>query len=259
MGNEVEVYDAKPIMNPTEEMKYGADAAGKLLEVVRKAGLAKKFGGEKEHLYYEAWQTVGKFYGASAKTKVDPIIVHGIEGAKASAELVDPDGCVVGGAEAYCMRDEANWRNKPWFQLASMAQTRAGSKAFRNKFAFVASLAGFATTPAEEMDSIGDRTVPPAHTPSQEHPQSDKNYKEMQNDITMMLSDLCGKDENAMMKMLADITTWKTKDGEVKEGKTDPYKLNTKENAKGQSQTSVTHAKIKKVWQEAGFSEPEEE
>ena len=39
----------------------------------------------------------------------------------------------------------------------SMAQTRAGSKAFRNKFAFVASLAGFAGTPAEEMESIDNR------------------------------------------------------------------------------------------------------
>jgi hypothetical protein len=151
------VYEARPIMNPTEEVKYGADAAVKLLEVVRKAGLARKFGGEKEHLYYEAWQTVGKFYGASARTKVDHIKIDDVEGAKATAELIDVDGVVVGGAEAYCMRDEKNWKEKPWFQLASMAQTRAGSKAFRNKFAFVASLAGFAGTPAEEMESIDNR------------------------------------------------------------------------------------------------------
>jgi len=39
----------------------------------------------------------------------------------------------------------------PWFQLASMAQTRAGAKALRNRLAWVVVLAGYKPTPAEEM------------------------------------------------------------------------------------------------------------
>ena len=42
----------------------------------------------------------------------------------------------------------------PQFQLRSMAQTRAGAKALRNALAWVVVLAGYAPTPAEEMDDI---------------------------------------------------------------------------------------------------------
>ncbi len=105
------------------------------------------------YLEYEDWQTVGQFYGYSVKTgDAIPIEVDGVRGAKAKAELLDKNGCVVSGAEAYCMKDETNWKNKPWFMLASMAQTRAGAKAFRNRLAWVVVLAGFKPTPAEEMD-----------------------------------------------------------------------------------------------------------
>jgi len=45
----------------------------------------------------------------------------------------------------------------PMFQLASMAQTRAGSKAFRNLLSWVAVMAGFQSTPAEEMDGIASQ------------------------------------------------------------------------------------------------------
>lgn len=42
----------------------------------------------------------------------------------------------------------------PMFQLRSMAQTRACAKALRNVLAWVVVLAGFKTTPAEEMDGV---------------------------------------------------------------------------------------------------------
>lgn len=42
----------------------------------------------------------------------------------------------------------------PLFQLASMAQTRAGAKAFRNVLSWVAEIAGYRPTPAEEIIDI---------------------------------------------------------------------------------------------------------
>lgn len=45
----------------------------------------------------------------------------------------------------------------PRFQLRSMAQTRACSKALSLAFRWVVVLAGFKATPAEEMDGIGER------------------------------------------------------------------------------------------------------
>lgn len=109
----------------------------------------------KTFLRYEDWQTVGQFYGYSVQTD-DAVAceIEGIKGAKAKAILLDRNGNLAGGAEAYCMRDEDKWEKSPWFQLASMAQTRAGAKALRNRLAWVAVLAGYSGTPAEEMDGV---------------------------------------------------------------------------------------------------------
>lgn len=157
MSEELEVYEVKEI-EPQHDMAQGTKAADALIQLVKKAHLAKKFGGEKEHLFVEAWQALGKFYGLSAKPfDANPITVEGIAGAKSKAVIIDiATGREVSGAEAYCMRDEPNWKNKPFYQLASMAQTRATSKAFRMILAFVPALAGYATTPAEEMDGVHD-------------------------------------------------------------------------------------------------------
>ena len=52
----------------------------------------------------------------------------------------------------------------PMFQLRSMAQTRAGAKAFRNVLSWVVVLAGYKPTPAEELDGMGAERV--ANTPA---------------------------------------------------------------------------------------------
>lgn len=50
----------------------------------------------------------------------------------------------------------------PLFQIASMAQTRAAAKALRNVLSWVVALAGYGTTPAEELDDKGHQgAVPP--------------------------------------------------------------------------------------------------
>lgn len=106
-----------------------------------------------EYLEFEDWQTLAGFYGLATRTQeAEPIEVFGCQGAKAKAVVCDRDsGLTLGGAEAYCLSSEEGWTDKPWFQLASMAQTRAGAKALRNLLAWVAVRAGFKPTPAEEM------------------------------------------------------------------------------------------------------------
>jgi len=140
--------------NPKNELAFGKEAAKYLLAVVRAQGLARKFGGQKEHLYVEAWQLLGQFAGIYAIPEdASPITVNEVQGAIAHVALYDGQGRKVGAATAYCMRDEPNWRHKPWFQLASMAQTRAVSKAFRTRLAWIAILGGYSGTPAEEMEN----------------------------------------------------------------------------------------------------------
>jgi len=125
-----------------------------------------------QYLEYEDWQTLGQFYAVTAITgEAVAVEIDGVKGAKATAKVVNlHTGEIIGGAEAYCMRDEPKWNTRPkydytddgkknrvgdepvpWFQLASMAQTRAGAKALRNRLAWVAVLGGYKPTPAEEL------------------------------------------------------------------------------------------------------------
>lgn len=61
------------------------------------------------------------------------------------------DGQTVGWGEARCDRTERNWRTAENNAIASMAQTRAQSKALRQPLAWIIGLAGYSATPAEEM------------------------------------------------------------------------------------------------------------
>ena len=170
------------IFNPEAQLDMAIRASKALARVV--AGKKKPviINGE-QYLEFEDWQTLGQFDGVSVKTgDAEMVEIDGVKGAKAKAYLINNrTGEIIGGAEAYCMRDEEKWGTRPkyewqgegdarhrvkvgdevvpWFQLASMAQTRAGSKALRNKEAWIAVLAGYRPTPAEEMT---DGTVSPA-------------------------------------------------------------------------------------------------
>lgn len=148
-GEIIEKYPPTP-----EDLLLAASEAAKALERVIELNDRPPimFNG-KRYLEFHHWQTIGKFYHVTTRT-MDAVSVEvgGVAGFKARAEAVDEKtGQVVGSAEAYCLRDEPNWKSKPTFQLASMAQTRAASKALSNKFRFVAIVAGYEGTPSEEM------------------------------------------------------------------------------------------------------------
>lgn len=147
------------VSKPMQDTKFAKASAKVLVDIIKQNNWSKKLGGQSEHIQYEGWQTVGKYYGYTVKT-------HGAEyvelgdtwGFKAKATVVnETTGIEIGSAEAFCMNDERNWKDKPKFQLASMAQTRAGSKALRQILGFVVALAGYNPTPAEEMEE-GNRS-----------------------------------------------------------------------------------------------------
>lgn len=148
---------AVAIFNPEEDTAKAKRAADKLVDIVKKNGWSINLGGKSDHLMYEAWQTVGKYYGYTVKTNAEFVEIKELKGFKGNAEVIDNrSGLVIGGAEAYCLRDELNWKTKTFFQLASMAQTRAGSKALRQILGFVVALAGYNPTPYEEMENGKD-------------------------------------------------------------------------------------------------------
>lgn len=74
---------------------------------------------------------------------------------------VDGHAQVVGSGYAICSNQENGKRNYQEFAIASMAQTRAIGKAYRNILAWIIRAAGYEPTPAEEMDYMAkDKSAP---------------------------------------------------------------------------------------------------
>ena len=153
---------------PDELITEGRAQAKALMQVVKDAGLSKDLGGSKPHLEVEAWQTIGRFNGYLTDIVWTRPVIEGGEkvGYEARAELVRiDDGAHVIGAEACCYFDEELEKRdgtmfKRWdddYAVRSMAQTRAQSKLGRMAFAWVAVLAGYSGTPAEEMEGVRNR------------------------------------------------------------------------------------------------------
>ena len=170
----VKVENAVVTVSPQEQINQASDMARLLKEVVSKAGLARKLGGRKEHLEYEAWATIARWFHCTPSTEWTRPIKQDdkIIGWEARVNILDETGRVIGSSEGMCMSDEANWRNKPTYALRSMAQTRTAGKALRSLFAHIAVLAGYSPTPAEEMDGVltqddGLRHAEPTPPPSE--------------------------------------------------------------------------------------------
>ncbi len=143
-------------------------------KIVRDNGLSKKFGtGPKEHVFVEGWLTISRVNNEAPHSKIEAVETHGeFEVIKARAWITDASGAVVSEADGYCSNEENNWKGKPFYARASMAQTRAIGKAMRLRHAWVMVMAGFSPTPAEEMDGVQEDHKP---TPAPAK-QTAKNY-----------------------------------------------------------------------------------
>lgn len=158
------VVDAQPVgalatmdYAPKAVMDEARKAATALTDVIKQKPRPVQINGE-TYLEYEDWQTVGRFYGVTAGIESEPefVDIGGVQGFKATAVALR-NGQIISRATAFCMKDEDRWSKAPTYQVASMAQTRACAKALRNVLSWVAVLAGYKPTPAEEMDGVDTR------------------------------------------------------------------------------------------------------
>ena len=145
----------RPLVVPSDVVAQAITQANALMDIVMKRELFTQIG-SKKFLQAEAWQIISSFNETAWVTDwVRPIEVKGeILAYEAKVNLVKR-GEVVGAAIMSCGLDDdvcksrIGWdKNKT---AISAAETWAGAKASRMKFAWVAVLAGFAPTPAEEM------------------------------------------------------------------------------------------------------------
>ena len=176
------VYESRgdiAISRPPEIVLAEAQKAAKALaDVVSKKKRPVMMNGE-QYLEFEDWQTVGRFYGVTAKIISTEYLDYGeAKGFQARAVAIRTDGMEISAAEAMCLSDEPNWKTKPLFQLRSMAQTRACAKALRNVLAWVVVLAGYRATPAEEIQDM-------VRTVAQPQMKQQEEQKEEGDDITI--------------------------------------------------------------------------
>ncbi len=113
--------------DPVEVLRKAKAVADALAPVIREAGLVATIQG-KDYLQVEAWQTLGQQVGVtpvvvSTKRLTDP------DGWEARCEARTLDGRTIGAADSMCLRDEDRWKDSEDFEIRSMAQTRAMSRA----------------------------------------------------------------------------------------------------------------------------------
>jgi hypothetical protein len=152
-GNTGEIIETKPDIH---------EIAGHLKTYMDSKEKKIMFNG-KRYAEFDDWQMIAMEYGLKIRTFDATFIeMGGRKGFKAKASVLDEKQNEVGRAESFCMDDEPNWRSKPLFQLASMAQTRAGAKALSNLFRPIARISGYEGTPAEELTADDFKEKPKA-------------------------------------------------------------------------------------------------
>lgn len=149
------------VQHPTDMIGRASEIATALARVVKDRKLSRNISG-REYVYVDGWSTMGAMIGILPREV--SVLEHDNGDFEATVELIRvTDGAVVGQGSAIVGYEEATWKSRPRYAKRSMAITRATGKAYRLGFSWIMSLAGYATTPAEEMDGLEDK---PAQAPS---------------------------------------------------------------------------------------------
>lgn len=157
----VESYD---IAKSDETMHLAVDLA----KFIKENRLYQNIQG-KEYVNVEGWQYAGSRLG------ILPVVDHVVNIStddeikyQAKVNLLDlRSQQVVGAGFAICSNKESGKKYYQEFAIASMAQTRAIGKAYRNILAWVIRAAGYEPTPSEEMDYNGNEPVGKAAVPTE--------------------------------------------------------------------------------------------
>jgi hypothetical protein len=159
MATEVIKAETYALEKPQEVLTL----ANVLKDHIKKNGLTSKIQG-KDFVNVEGWQFAGAMLGLTAIPD-EPIDMSNESEVKYKCNvriIKVGTGEQVGAGFAICSNKEGSKRRFDEYAIASMAQTRAVGKAYRNLLAWVIKAAGYEATPAEEMDY---QTEPPPAAP----------------------------------------------------------------------------------------------
>lgn len=143
------------LANPSDIMSFATN----LKDLIVQNELYTNIKG-KNYVNVEGWQIAGAFTGVFPLVeKVEDLSDGTKYKYRAEVTLRDKDNNIVGSGTAICTNKEAGKNSFDEYAVASMAQTRAVGKAFRMKIGWLLKIAGYETTPAEEMDAVREAEV----------------------------------------------------------------------------------------------------
>ena len=162
--SKVESYD---IAKSDETLHLAVDLA----KFIKENKLYQNIQG-REYVNVEGWQYAGSRLG------ILPIVEYVVSMStddeikyQAKVNLLDlRSEQIVGAGFAICSNREQGKKYYQEFAIASMAQTRAIGKAYRNILAWIIRAAGYEPTPAEEMDYGGNEQAAKPAVPTEKKP-----------------------------------------------------------------------------------------
>lgn len=153
-----EIIDVPSIFGTQDVIKKATEVANLLAPIIEQKKLYKTIPNKKDpdhpskHVYVDGWTTMGAMLGVFPRTAFSKRVER--EGEiiyESRVELFRTSGEMVGAGEAVCSSRENNWGYRDEYAIKSMSQTRATGKAYRLSFSWIMGLAGYSSTPAEEM------------------------------------------------------------------------------------------------------------
>lgn len=153
--NSPATFNVKPSLAHTKKL------VSELMAYVDDNKLAVNIAGKK-YLQVEAWQFTGSQLNLTAVvTEIEDITPEdGKAKYKATVEVIhNPTGQLVSRGFALCSKTETKKSSFDEYAVASMAQTRAIGKAYRNILAWLPKMAGYEGTPAEEISDNARDTM----------------------------------------------------------------------------------------------------
>lgn len=150
------------LSNPNDIMKFATD----LKELILQNKLCSVIQG-KNYVNVEGWQIAGAFTGTYPYVEVVENLSQGnFYKYRAEVSIRNKEGEKVGYGIAICTNKEPGKQNFQEYAVLSMAQTRAIGKAYRMQIGWLLKIAGYETTPAEEMDCVVGEVVKAPQKPS---------------------------------------------------------------------------------------------
>ena len=138
-------------------IERGSALANQLKQIILKQKLYADING-KQFVTVEGWTTLGAMIGLfPVVEEVKREFYNGEVRYIATVAIKNLNDQILGRAVGMCssaekMGNKPRWKDE--YAIMSMAQTRATSKAFRLVASWIVALAGFETTPAEEMIGV---------------------------------------------------------------------------------------------------------